>query len=137
MLGLVVGALLKCKIKKKFSRNIFIRKIMLQWNWLWYIFCIQMIWYCWLMVFNATFINISVTSWRSVLLVEETGVPREYMIFSSTFIVIYEDILVGERYWYLSLFCSIYFLYFKKLYDGHLEVHLRIGSALCQRSQWI
>jgi hypothetical protein len=31
------------------------------------------------MVFNATFNNISVTciSWRSVLLVEETGVPGE------------------------------------------------------------
>ena len=29
------------------------------------------------MVFNATFNNISVMSWRSVLLVEETGVPRE------------------------------------------------------------
>jgi hypothetical protein len=27
------------------------------------------------MVFNATFNNISVASWRSVLLVEETGVP--------------------------------------------------------------
>jgi len=27
------------------------------------------------MVFNATFNNISVVSWRSVLLVEETGVP--------------------------------------------------------------
>ena len=31
----------------------------------------------WLMVFNATFNNISVISWRSVLLVEETGVPGE------------------------------------------------------------
>jgi hypothetical protein len=29
------------------------------------------------MVFNATFNNISVTSWRSVLLVEETGVPGD------------------------------------------------------------
>jgi hypothetical protein len=29
------------------------------------------------MVFNATFNSISVISWRSVLLVEETGVPRE------------------------------------------------------------
>ena len=29
------------------------------------------------MVFNATFNNILVISWRSVLLVEETGVPRE------------------------------------------------------------
>ena len=29
------------------------------------------------MVSNATFNNISVISWRAVLLVEETGVPRE------------------------------------------------------------
>jgi hypothetical protein len=29
------------------------------------------------MVFNATFNNISVISWRLVLLVEETGVPEE------------------------------------------------------------
>ena len=29
------------------------------------------------MVFNATFNNISVISWRSVLLVKETEVPRE------------------------------------------------------------
>ena len=29
------------------------------------------------MVFDATFNNISVISWRSVLLVEETGVPGE------------------------------------------------------------
>ena len=28
-------------------------------------------------VFNATFNNILVMSWQSVLLVEETGVPRE------------------------------------------------------------
>jgi hypothetical protein len=30
-----------------------------------------------IMVFNATFKNISVISWRLVLLVEETGVPGE------------------------------------------------------------
>ena len=29
------------------------------------------------MVFNATFNNISVISWRSVLLVEATGIPGE------------------------------------------------------------
>jgi len=29
------------------------------------------------MVFNVTFNNISVISWRSVLLLEETGVPGE------------------------------------------------------------
>jgi hypothetical protein len=31
----------------------------------------------WFVVLNATFINISVISWQSVLLMEETGVPRE------------------------------------------------------------
>ena len=29
------------------------------------------------MVFNATFNNISAITWRSVLMMEETGVPRE------------------------------------------------------------
>jgi len=34
--------------------------------------------YClWLMVFKATFNNSSVLSWRSVLLVEGTGLPGE------------------------------------------------------------
>jgi hypothetical protein len=33
--------------------------------------------FVWFIVFNATFNNISVTSWQSVLLVEETGAPRE------------------------------------------------------------
>ena len=31
----------------------------------------------WFMVFSATFNNISAISWRSVLLVEETGVPEK------------------------------------------------------------
>ena len=31
----------------------------------------------WFLVFNATFNNILVISWRLVLMVEETGVPRE------------------------------------------------------------
>ena len=31
----------------------------------------------WFMVFNTTFNNITVISWRSVLLMEETGVPGE------------------------------------------------------------
>ena len=31
----------------------------------------------WYMVFNATFNNISVISWKSVLLVEEPGIPRD------------------------------------------------------------
>jgi hypothetical protein len=35
-------------------------------------------WWVRVIVLNATFNNISVTSWRSVLLVEETGVPGEH-----------------------------------------------------------
>jgi hypothetical protein len=33
--------------------------------------------WCWFMVFNTTFNNISPISWWSVLLVKETEVPRE------------------------------------------------------------
>ena len=36
-----------------------------------------MIWWFWLLVFNATFSNISPISWRPVLVVEEAGVPGE------------------------------------------------------------
>ena len=31
----------------------------------------------WVLVFNATFNNITFISWRSVLLLEETGVPEK------------------------------------------------------------
>ena len=41
------------------------------------------------MVFNATFKNISVISWRSVLLMEEIGVPGEAEI--TTLVVIDTD----------------------------------------------
>jgi hypothetical protein len=34
-------------------------------------------WVVWVMVLNSTFNNISVISWQSLLLVEETRVPRE------------------------------------------------------------
>ena len=42
-----------------------------------------------LMVFNATFNNISVISRQSVILVEETGVPREtpQCVLSAGFVV--------------------------------------------------
>ena len=38
---------------------------------------IYLVWLFCFMVFNATFNNISAISWRSVLLVEETGGPGE------------------------------------------------------------
>jgi hypothetical protein len=37
------------------------------------------------LVFNATFINISVISCRSVLLVEETGIPGENLMVFVTY----------------------------------------------------
>jgi hypothetical protein len=42
----------------------------------------------WFMVFNTTFNNIPVISWWSVLLVEETGVPRENKQHSSHIVVV-------------------------------------------------
>ena len=41
------------------------------------IFLLNIDWLGWFLVFNTTFENISVKSWRSVLLVEETGVGGE------------------------------------------------------------
>jgi hypothetical protein len=41
------------------------------------------------MMFNATFNNISVISWRSVVLVEETGVPRKNNRKSLTCLISY------------------------------------------------
>ena len=38
------------------------------------------------MVFNATFSNISVISWRLVLVAEETGVPGEFRKSLTNFI---------------------------------------------------
>ena len=43
----------------------------------WYTHKLIKVWIGLFMVFNATFINISVISWRSVLLVGEPGVPGE------------------------------------------------------------
>jgi hypothetical protein len=37
----------------------------------------MLVWFGWFVVFNVTLINISVISWRSILLVEETGLPVE------------------------------------------------------------
>ena len=46
------------------------------------------------MVFNATLNNISVISWRSVLLVEETGVPGENYRPVASYIMLYRVHLV-------------------------------------------
>jgi hypothetical protein len=45
------------------------------------------------MVFNATFNNISDISWRSVLLVEETGVPDKTTDLSQITDILYQIML--------------------------------------------
>jgi len=47
----------------------------------------------WVMVFNITFNNISVILWRSVLFVEETGVPRENNVLPQVTDKLYHIIL--------------------------------------------
>ena len=60
----------------------------------------------WFIVFNATFNNISVISWQSVLLVEETGGPGENhrTLTPSTHLVVLEDINKYERLQSASVF---------------------------------
>jgi hypothetical protein len=50
-------------------------------------------------MFNATFINISVLSWQSVLLVEETG--RLVLLFDFSWLVL----------WYLKPLSSVFQLF--------------------------
>ena len=45
-----------------------------------------MVWFGF-MVFNVTFNNISILSWQSVLLVEETGVPRENKLYQHNLVL--------------------------------------------------
>jgi hypothetical protein len=56
------------------------------------------------MVLNVTFNNISAISWRSVLLVEETGVPVDIIRSISIYIMLY--------------FIDIHVLYYRFFYIG-------------------
>ena len=48
-----------------------------EYTFIWHIKCVQLGLGVMVLMFKATFINISVISWRSILLVEETRVPGE------------------------------------------------------------
>jgi hypothetical protein len=55
------------------------------------------------MVFNATFNNISVISWQSVLLVEETRVPGEnhwHPVSHWQTLLVEETRVPGENHWH-------------------------------------
>ena len=59
----------------------------------------------WFMVFNVTFNNISVISWRSLLMVEETGVPdKSYPIMLYRLNLVMNGLrthnIRGDMYWY-------------------------------------
>jgi hypothetical protein len=52
----------------------------------------------WVVVFNATFNNISVISWRSILLVEETGVLGENHSLSQVIDKLYHIMLYRHEW---------------------------------------
>ena len=67
-------------IRAKYEKKFFLRRVTLyMWINLWHImrFCFRIEGGFGFVVFNATFNNISVLSWQSVLFVEETAVPGE------------------------------------------------------------
>ena len=64
---------------------IFINQVPINNSW---IFLLEISWFLF-MVLNATFNNISIISWRSVLLVDETGIHRSVASHWQTFITYY------------------------------------------------
>ena len=99
------------------------------------------------MVFNDTFNNISVISWWSVLLVEETGVPREnhrpaasHLQTSSHFVVSSTPRLIESRSRNVSgvMHCLHSYLYIKLPYDhdpdgpnNSFGVDQKLKMAIC------
>ena len=105
------------------------------------------------MVFNAIFNNISVISWRSVLLVEETGVPIEnhqpaashwqtlsHNVVSSTprLSGIQTHNFSGFRYWlhrYILCSCNFYQLTCSLRWNLSVQDHTPLPPLLCMSSK--
>jgi hypothetical protein len=82
-----------------------------------------------IMVFNATFNNLSVIPWRSVLLVEETSVDEktaalpqvtETLYHIMLYIVLLQDTLSHLSYYFQSNVLIIFFI--SKVYGYKLEL---------------
>jgi hypothetical protein len=71
----------------------------------------------WFMVFNSTFKDISVISWRSVLLLEETRVPgknQRHLDFALA------DLIDHAIFNILNTFATRPFLYFDRLLESNM-----------------
>ena len=65
----------------------------------------------WFMVFNATFNNISVILWQSVLLMEETRVPEENHRLATSHwqTVIKKNTIEKKRFYLFMMWSCIYY----------------------------
>ena len=59
------------------------------------------------MVFNATFNNISLMSWQSLLLLEGTGVPGENNRPAASHLSLWRELL-SQYYYYQLLLCDCF-----------------------------
>jgi hypothetical protein len=80
----------------------------------------------WFMVFNATFNNMEVISWRSVLLMEKNGVPGEWKDIVTIHIHVYK--YISLQFWYTRYndYCltegATYLIHIKNLYKNEVEM---------------
>jgi hypothetical protein len=75
------------------------------------------------MVFNATFNNISVISWRLVLLVEETGVPGVNLELAELVFIIGQILPNTHLYCKSLLFCFVYLDLVKSIYLSVSDIY--------------
>ena len=82
----------------------------------------------WLILFNATFINIWAISWRPVLLVEETRVPEENHRLWPTTGILYH-LRLGVK---CTLFCNL-----QSQARTHAVFVIDLYELLCNPTHWV